>query len=501
MRKTLLLFGFLLLIARIHGRNRNLEDEKATEGLIELDDANFLGTLADIALSYDWVLVEFYSHWCPACKAFQPDYKKIATHINSIVQEEYRSWAGDEDNRPARLAVARIDCPENKKLCDDFEISKYPTMFLDKPVHFSSKTTNHLIEIDAKPRSKHGVISELEKKLGRSLAEPSIHSDKALPIELGSGEENELEDRSKTGNKKESAFFQIESDIIGATIESFEYLKSRPLLKGKSARKALISWLHLLKASHIDSNCRKGAQSALETLALSWPASADEIKDLDSFKTVKICGPIDHHGWGNCLGSSKDSRGYTCGLWMLFHSLSVRMPETSKMAGQEWLDAIKEFIHFFFQCKDCAEHFLELTNEADAKSIVSKRDGILWLWKTHNRVNKRLSEELDKVGKGDPQFPHMQWPMKNICSDCANGSSWNDEKVYLFLFDHYQGESIGKGILLGDRNSLAMVSTRQESSWKQVSFLLGVIIAAIYYYLSRSRQYTIRKAVRCINKY
>jgi thiol oxidase len=498
MRKTFLLFGFLLLITPAYGRNQKFEDEKPTEGLIELNDANFMGTLADLAQSYDWVLVEFYSHWCPACKAFQPDYKKLAIHINNIVQEEYRSWTGDEDNRPARLAIARIDCPENKKLCDDFEISKYPTMFLDKPVRFSSKTLDDLIQIDPKPRSKNGVISELEKKLGRNLAEPSIQGGKALSIESGSEEEKEHKVTPTTVNNEEPVILQIDSDIIGATIESFEYLKSKPLLRGKNARNALVNWLYLLESSHINPDCRKGAQSALETLDSSWPASANEIQDLESFKTVRICGKNDHNEWVNCLGSSKDSRGYTCGLWMLFHSLSVRMPESSKRAGQEWLAIIKEFIRFFFQCKDCAEHFLELANGADAKSIISKRDGILWLWRTHNKVNKRLAEELDKMNKGDPRFPHIQWPTKNLCNDCANESSWDEDKVYSFLFDHYHGESMGQSMFLEAKDSISIQSSRQESSWRQVSFILGGLIAAIYYYLSRSRHYTVKKAMRCV---
>eukprot|EP00889_Picochlorum_renovo_P004615 jgi/Picre1/31645/NNA_006996.t1 len=66
--------------------------EDATLGLIELDEANFLGTVTELALEYDWVLIEFYSHWCPACKAFQPDYKKIATHVFNVMGEEEKAW-------------------------------------------------------------------------------------------------------------------------------------------------------------------------------------------------------------------------------------------------------------------------------------------------------------------------------------------------------------------------------------------------------------------------
>jgi len=446
------------------------------------------------------VLVEFYSHWCPACKAFQPDYKKVATHVNTIIQEEDKSWAGNDAGRPVRLAVARIDCPENKQLCDDFEISQYPTMFLDKPVRFSSKTLDGMIKINPKPRSKNAVISELEKKLGRTLMRPTLRAGDAVSEDSGSDDAIEPQVQPAILDKRETSIWPIDSDIMGATIESFEYLKSRPLLKGKTARKALIGWLNLLRASHISPKCRNGAQNALKTLELSWPSSANQIQDMDSFKNVQICGKVDYDGWLNCQGSSRNSRGYTCGLWMLFHSLSVRMPEASDSAGQDWLTVIRDFVQFFFQCKDCAEHFLEQANGADARSIVSKRDGILWLWRTHNGVNERLFEELDKVGKGDPQFPHEQWPTNDFCNDCLSGSSWDEDKVYKFLFSHYQGESVEESTLAGDKDSFSMQSAKQESSWRQVSFILGGIITAIYYYLSRSRQYTIKKALRSISK-
>lgn len=501
MGNTLLFFGFFLLLASSPGHSRKIEEEKPTEGLIQLNDANFLGTMAELAQSYDWVLVEFYSHWCPACKAFQPDYKKVATHIHNIIQEEDRSWAGENGERPVKLAVARIDCPENKKLCDDFEISKYPTMFLDRPVRFSSKTLSDMVEIDPKPRSKNGVIAELEKKLGRTLATPTLRVGDIAPGEggptVGDGEVGELVP-VVLDLKSTSTVSDIDSDILGATIESFEYLKSRTLLKGKTARKALVDWISLLESSHINTKCRIGAKSALETLESAWPSSVNEIQDFDSFQNVQICGASKHDDWVSCQGSYEGSRGYTCGLWMLFHSLSVRMPESSETAGQDWLTVIKEFVHSFFQCKDCAEHFLEGANSVDAKSVVSKRDAILWLWKMHNKVNKRLSEEMDEAGKGDPKFPHVQWPTNDMCTDCMFESSWNEDKVYNFLFDHYQGDHVQSSMMGGGKS--ISVQSKQGSSWRQVSFILGGIMAFIYYYLSRSRQYAIKKAIRPINK-
>lgn len=496
--------ALLVHLSACYGRPRKIEDEKPTEGLIQLDHANFLGTLAELAQSYDWVLVEFYSHWCPACKAFQPDYKKVATHINHILQEEDRFWAEKAGDRPSRIAVARIDCPENKQLCDDFEISKYPTMLLDKPVHFSSKTLDNLVEIEAKPRNKNTVIAKLEQTLGRTLDQPMFQKENS-PWKLESFDEDQDirdDDKSDTrsDDENETVGREVDPDIIGATIESFEYLKSRPLLKGQPARRALVSWLRLIAVSHMTNECRIGAQNALTTLDLAWPESTNEIQDMDSFQNVRICGKTKQSGWISCQGSSKDSRGYTCGLWMLLHSLSVRMPEVSENVGQEWLTVIKEFVQFFFQCKDCAEHFLKELDGFEAKLIISKRDAVLWLWKTHNKVNKRLYQEQDVLGNGDPNFPHVQWPTKDICGNCHPESKWNEENVYDFLHRYYKGESMQKSGLAGNENSVSRQATSQESSWKQVSFIVVGVFASVYYYLRPSKQYTVSKSMRYITK-
>ncbi len=54
--------------------------------------------------------------------------------------------------------------------------------------------------------------------------------------------------------------------------------------------------------------------------------------------------------WTSCKGSLPDSRGYTCGLWMLLHSLAARLPEEGN-SGVLWLTSVKGFIKSFFQCR------------------------------------------------------------------------------------------------------------------------------------------------------
>jgi len=44
--------------------------------------------------------------------------------------------------------------------------------------------------------------------------------------------------------------------------------------------------------------------------------------------------------WRACKGSKENTRGYTCGLWLLFHSLSGRV-EPRETGGALWLTTVK----------------------------------------------------------------------------------------------------------------------------------------------------------------
>lgn len=44
------------------------------------------------------------------------------------------------------------------------------------------------------------------------------------------------------------------------------------------------------------------------------------------------------------------------------------------------------FVGRFFQCSDCAQHFMEMASEPAAAHVKSRKQAILWMWSAHNRV-------------------------------------------------------------------------------------------------------------------
>lgn len=81
------------------------------EGIVVLKGDNFQKALEH----FDNVLVEFYAPWCGHCKAFAPDYVKIA----AILKEKGES-----------VACAKVDAPEEQELIEKYDIQGFPTLKL-----------------------------------------------------------------------------------------------------------------------------------------------------------------------------------------------------------------------------------------------------------------------------------------------------------------------------------------------------------------------------------
>ncbi|KAK4474196.1 hypothetical protein MN116_003494 [Schistosoma mekongi] len=181
-----------------------------------------------------------------------------------------------------------------------------------------------------------------------------------------------------------------------------------------------------------------------------------------------------------CNGSKPHFRGYPCGLWTLFHALTVEQYLLSSSSPDYEVDsvahALGRFVPQFFSCTYCAFHFaLNTANLArPGESILPKnratpspeeftfdesviptlpkapetpRDTVLWLNAIHNRVNKRLAGKPSE----DPTAPKIQFPPSHVCPTCWSRSSTGElelgktpeaeEALFQFLVGRYSASS------------------------------------------------------------
>ncbi|XP_034951546.1 sulfhydryl oxidase 2-like [Chelonus insularis] len=143
--------------------------------------------------------------------------------------------------------------------------------------------------------------------------------------------------------------------------------------------------------------------------------------------------------WISCKGSISNRRGYPCGLWSLFHTLTVNYAaadeeDTPVDTPERILAVMYGYIKNFFGCSDCAEHFVEMAEKQKLFEVESTDEAVLWLWRAHNQVNSRLSGDITE----DPEFPKIQYPSKKDCPQCRNDDgTWNEVQVFNYLKKKY----------------------------------------------------------------
>ena len=75
---------------------------------------------------------------------------------------------------------------------------------------------------------------------------------------------------------------------------------------------------------------------------------------------------------------------------ILLSSLSggCRYPAGEAEAGRHIMAMLNAYARNFFKCGLCAQHFMAMLDARDASAVVSKRDAVLWLWRSHNKVRR-----------------------------------------------------------------------------------------------------------------
>lgn len=173
--------------------------------------------------------------------------------------------------------------------------------------------------------------------------------------------------------------------------------------------------------------------------------------------------------WLGCSGSSPKYRGYPCGMWTMFHYLTVNAADQNRNKEnanpREVLEAMLGYIKNFFGCADCSKHFQEMAKKNDLHGVSELNSSIIWLWIAHNEVNKRLAGDATQ----DPEHPKIQFPSQENCPKCRDGDKWNLTEVLQYLRHMYSSINVrylgSDTKVLHDGLGTSSRSKRSTSAW------------------------------------
>uniref|UniRef100_A0A914RYJ0 Sulfhydryl oxidase n=1 Tax=Parascaris equorum TaxID=6256 RepID=A0A914RYJ0_PAREQ len=139
--------------------------------------------------------------------------------------------------------------------------------------------------------------------------------------------------------------------------------------------------------------------------------------------------------WIACRGSKPYLRGYSCGLWTLLHTITVeafRIEQNSEQLRfavllDKQLNIARKYRFNY------AKLIKVMLRNCVALNLNVLADSIMWLWRTHNIVNKILAKSQSE----DPAFPKQQFPPASICAPCHNNDGFVESEVLNFLIAYY----------------------------------------------------------------
>lgn len=353
---------------------------------------------------------------CGHCIHYAPTYKKLA-----------------EDLLDAKSAVriTAVSCAANSKLCTNEGIQSYPTI---RAWGFPGVTEGYAIPNRYDDAVRKWVQSGLpDDSFSQGADKPPPPKPAVVAPKEGEGPKSDIvyDEADVEGLRSPRLLDALTSVVF--TFEKEVFLGVRSL--EPNVLLALRSFLRVLSLSFPGTQNRRAFGRLLSELdglnALSiedWDEKVDRLVRKPLFPKAQFAGL---YKWGFCEAEGKN--GYTCGLWTLFHMLTVKSGDLASGATPVvTMEAIHDFVQHFFGCEMCRTHFLGIydANSFDRLAIYDSRPDdnralVMWLWEFHNGVNVRVAMEgaaaRRDTGGGAftwETYADKLWPSVKSCPAC-----------------------------------------------------------------------------------
>ncbi len=414
-------------------------------------------------------VILFYSSWCGHCRHYAPQYDKLARHFVSKYD----------------VIFAGVNCPDQHAACSAHSISAYPTVrVFNFPVDVGlderfrmEQGKGMAVDLSRESEALRRFISSCATLRKHGLVQ-SLPMANAYPFSKQKDSEirNQKQVSSLFGQASKS-FAALPKERLNDGITSLKFLLTDGFSiniyqqKLQSMQALLRLVLRALpRANSTDAGSFVKDITSLEVVLayleslnpISLPSDAQVHVEL---KQRLFAAPATPLRWTVCgvaaqgpsiptdlIGSNSSAKSFTCGLWQLFHFLTVagsaslaspgeystpgyssttelRGTDDSKARAKELELVLRDVIDHSFSCSLCRENFLKDYNACSfgrCTESIYEQFNIdpfirlqLWLFALHNGVNLRVPQEQNF----SPDLDRYQtlWPAADKTRDFAVG--------------------------------------------------------------------------------
>jgi thiol-disulfide isomerase/thioredoxin len=254
-------------------------------------------------------VVEFYSPSCPHCRKFRDHYVELAQQVRSLAYD-----AGVVPN----VTFHAVSCKVNYKLCNQFKINGYPQLkafpagakWPSENLKFTEMHPLHILN------ALHLHVDRM--KLGE-LQAPEVRNESFL---TGTAQALHSLFQSKEG-KPRTYFKRTKEQMFDDAYLSFDFNLRNGIFTSKKkllpeAKKAFSEWLLLLKkVLPFAWNIHQVIREILDNFENATSGEEHLLEIINQF-------PAPTKKWSPACTKGVAGMGYSCGLWELFHIISVR---------------------------------------------------------------------------------------------------------------------------------------------------------------------------------
>jgi translation initiation factor 2 beta subunit (eIF-2beta)/eIF-5 len=373
-------------------------------------------------------------------------------------------------------------------LCHKFNVHGYPKIKL-----FPAGTTNYTGEIPYWKVHPFDALSQLnirvdKLRLDEIIAKDDENNQQSNSSVLGKAKSINNAQNHPDGINHDSAWpIRSKQQIYNDAYLSFDFNLRNEIFTSSdgplhnSTQNALREWLELLQRT-VPVGWSQ-VQTVVREILLNFDTAVrsdtnfTKILDQASEKSsphISSTGTSSRK-WSSACTRGVAAMGYTCGLWELFHIMTVGVVEYNLMISEDNDDGIlfdtqisashaaetlRNFIEHFFGCTECRYNFLS-SYDACGHDHCSRFDENefsnqqwiqlpIWLFETHNSVNVRLLHEAadrnSKLSKDTTRSLvsphdeiHKQWPPRHLCPKCWTNQlgAFHEESVFKYLRAEY----------------------------------------------------------------